>query len=76
VTGGTPTLLYSFDGTHGSLPYGDLTLSGSTLYGMAGGGANGYGTIFALEIPEPSALVLLGAAFVGLLAYHCRRRKA
>ena len=34
VGGGTPTDLFSFDGTHGGLPEGDLILSGSTLYGM------------------------------------------
>ena len=44
----TLTTLFSFDGTHGSYPYGDLTLSGSTQYGMTG---------FALNLnatPEPS----------------------
>ena len=34
VTGGTPTTLASFNGTNGANPYGSLTLSGSTLYGM------------------------------------------
>ena len=54
VTGGTPTTLYSFDGAHGQYPAGDLTLSGSTLYGTTClGGANGYGTVFALTIAEP-----------------------
>ena len=36
VGGGTPKTLYSFDCTHGDRPEGSLTLSGSTLYGMAG----------------------------------------
>ena len=34
VTGGTPTTLLSFNGTNGEYPFGSLTLSGSTLYGM------------------------------------------
>ena len=34
VTGGTPTILFSFNGTNGEDPDGSLTLSGSTLYGM------------------------------------------
>jgi uncharacterized repeat protein (TIGR03803 family) len=52
VTGGTPTTLFDFDGTHGENPYfGSLTLSGSTLYGMTEyGGANGKGTIFSIPV--------------------------
>ena len=46
-------VLYSFSGgsTDGAAPYGSLTLSGSTLYGMTSrGGANGgYGTIFQVN---------------------------
>jgi uncharacterized repeat protein (TIGR03803 family) len=42
------TILHSFDGE--ALPQGDLTLSGSTLFGMTfGGGVNGYGTIFQVN---------------------------
>ena len=45
----TLTTLLSFDGTNGSSPEGTLTLSGSTLYGMASvGGANEYGNIFSI----------------------------
>ena len=50
VTGGTPTVLYTFTGgiSDGSSPYGALILSGSTLYGTAaGGGASGVGTVFS-----------------------------
>jgi uncharacterized repeat protein (TIGR03803 family) len=40
------TFLYSRDGAY---PYGDLTLSGNTLFGTAiYGGTNSYGTVFAL----------------------------
>ena len=50
VTGGTPTTLLSFNGTDGEDPYGSLTLSGSTLYGMTEyGGANDLGTVFSLN---------------------------
>ena len=56
VGGGTPTVLFSFDGTHGADPQGSLTLSGSTLYGMTVYGGNmslnggyGDGTVFALH---------------------------
>ncbi len=50
VTGGTPNTLYSFDGTHGSTPFGSLILSGSTLFGMTEyGGSNNYGTIFSIS---------------------------
>jgi uncharacterized repeat protein (TIGR03803 family) len=52
IAGGTPTTLFSFDGaTHGEEPAGNLTLSGSTLYGMTySGGANLRGTIFSIPI--------------------------
>ena len=59
VTGGTPTNLFSFDGTHGASPYGDLTLSGSTLYGMTFlGGANSAGTAFGLPVGGGTPTVL------------------
>ena len=42
--------LLSSDGNDGSNPYGSLTLSGSTLYGMtSGGGETGVGTIFQIN---------------------------
>jgi uncharacterized repeat protein (TIGR03803 family) len=76
VGGGTPTALGSFNGSNGEWPYGSLTLIGSTLYGTTTqGGASGDGAVFALNLaptPEPSTLVLLGAAALGLAA--CRRR--
>ena len=51
VTGGTPTVLYSFDGTYGANPWGSLTLSGSTLYGMTGSAHGpGYGTVFSIPV--------------------------
>jgi uncharacterized repeat protein (TIGR03803 family) len=57
ITGGTPTVLASFNGTSGVEPYASLTLSGSTLYGTtySSGGANNYGTVFALR---PNAVSL------------------
>lgn len=63
VTGGTPTVLTSFNGTDGNGP-GNLILSGSTLYGTTGlGGTNGDGTVFALPITGGTPTVL--ASFNG-----------
>ena len=50
-------LLHNFTGSQadGSLPYGSLNLSGSTLYGMTSlGGVNGCGTIFSFTPPSPT----------------------
>ena len=33
VSGGSPTVLASFNGSNGNIPMGGLTLSGNTLYG-------------------------------------------
>src|SRR5580704_10727466 len=51
----TLTTLLSFSGTNGQYlgqyPYGDLTISGSVLYGMTiQGGASGDGNIFSVGI--------------------------
>jgi uncharacterized repeat protein (TIGR03803 family) len=51
-SGGALTDLHDFSGssTDGANPEGDLTLSGSTLYGMTqNGGANGVGIIFSIS---------------------------
>ena len=59
ASGGTPTTLFSFDGTHGENPFGSLTLSGSTLYGTTqDGGANGDGTIFSIPVTGGTPTVL------------------
>jgi uncharacterized repeat protein (TIGR03803 family) len=58
------------------MPWADLTLSGSTLYGMTGaGGTNDVGTIFSLAIavPEPSIIALLLVGAAGVLGYAWRR---
>jgi uncharacterized repeat protein (TIGR03803 family) len=51
------TTLYSFtDGSDGATPIAGLILSGNTLYGTAsGGGSGGYGTVFSISLPAPSA---------------------
>ena len=44
----TFTTLLSFSGSNGSNPYGGLTVSGSTLYGMTSqGGSSDDGTVFS-----------------------------
>ena len=68
--------LHSFNGIDGASPRGDLTLVGSTLYGMTYfGGDSNDGVIFALTVPEPSTLVLFGIAAVGLLLYGWWRQR-
>ncbi|HEY1379480.1 MAG TPA: choice-of-anchor tandem repeat GloVer-containing protein [Gemmataceae bacterium] len=71
-------VLHSFLGGpgDGARPAGDLTLIGSTLYGMTGaGGTSNLGTIFAIPIPEPSALLLTAAGGVVALLAQRRRTK-
>jgi uncharacterized repeat protein (TIGR03803 family) len=67
ISGGTPTILATFDGTDGSHPQGGLILSGDKLYGTtANGGAdggtsqgnNGEGTVFSLPITGGTPTVL------------------
>jgi len=62
VTGGTPTVLFSFDGTsHGANPAGSLILNaaGTTLYGTTeSGGANGDGTVFSLPVGGGTPTIL------------------
>ena len=58
-------VLYSFGGVvnDGSYPYGSLTLSGTTLYGMTQvGGANGLGTIFQINTDSTGYQVLYSFA--------------
>ncbi len=80
LDGSTFQVVYSFsDGpTDGKGPYSTLTVVGSTIYGMTRAGPTNdyFGTIFALTIPEPSTLVLLGISAVGLLAYAWRKRQS
>ncbi len=71
TSGNNYTLLHSFAGglDDGALPTADLILSGSTLYGTTfSGGTAGDGTVFAIQIPEPSslALIVLGLLSVGV----------
>jgi uncharacterized repeat protein (TIGR03803 family) len=63
ITGGTPTVIASFNGTNGADPLSELILSGNTLYGTTASGAilNG-GTVFSITVPEPASLLLLSLA--------------
>ncbi len=74
TNGGDFQNLVIFNGANGWNPHGDLTSVGSTLYGMTTIGNNGYGTVFALVLPEPSSAVLLGFGAIGLAAMAIRRR--
>ena len=73
ITGGTPTVLASFNDSDGADPIGDLTLFGNTLYGTTqGGGANNAGTVFSVSVPEPASVSILAMGAVLAL----RRRRA
>jgi uncharacterized repeat protein (TIGR03803 family) len=59
VTGGTPTILTSFNGTNGEHPTSSLTLAGSTLYGTTyEGGANNDGNVFSIPVTGGAPTVL------------------
>ena len=59
VSGGSPTVLASFNATDGAGPQTDLTLSANTLYGETlSGGAYGGGTIFSVPVSGGSPTVL------------------
>ena len=52
-------VLHSFGYGDGARPYGSLTLSGSTLYGMtSNGGAYGYGTVFQINTDDTGFQVM------------------
>ena len=80
ITGGVPTTLFSFDGTNGSSPNGDLVLSGTMLYGTTGnGGTDGDGTIFGFQtaspaVPEPTVAVILPLGSMVMAFILWRRR--
>ena len=64
VSGGTPTVLASFNGSNGGYPCAGLTLSGNTLYGTTHrGGAYGYGTVFSIPVNGGSPTVLASFNF-------------
>jgi uncharacterized repeat protein (TIGR03803 family) len=67
-------LLHSFTGAaDGSTPTGDLAFDNGVLYGWTSvGGANNYGTVFSLVVPEPSVLAL-GISGFGLLLFRRKR---
>jgi uncharacterized repeat protein (TIGR03803 family) len=52
ITGGTPTILVSFNTGNGSVPSSRLTAVGNTLYGttLAGGATSNYGTVFSIPV--------------------------
>ena len=69
LSGGTPTVLASFNGSNGRLPKAGLTLSGSTLYGTTYyGGAYDYGVVFGVPLSGGTPTVL--ATFNGSNGSH------
>ncbi|MBU6296225.1 MAG: PEP-CTERM sorting domain-containing protein [Planctomycetes bacterium] len=86
--GYTHTVLYTFGGSNGIKPYGDLIADDEgNLYGMTQfGGANDSGTIFRISnagfvvtetvaTPEPVSLAIFGMALAGLAARRHPRHK-
>jgi uncharacterized repeat protein (TIGR03803 family) len=61
------TSLYTFTNeADGISPRDTLVLAGNTLYGTAGGGANGSGVVFSLLLPPPTPAVILSERYVVL----------
>ncbi len=68
LTGGSPTVLATFNGSNGQNPNAGLTLVGNTLYGTTtGGGAYGCGVVFSVPISGGGATVV--ASFNGSNGY-------
>ena len=64
VSGGSATLLASFNGSNGKDPWAGVTLGGNTLYGTTQyGGANGDGVVFSVPLSGGSPTLL--ASFNG-----------
>jgi uncharacterized repeat protein (TIGR03803 family) len=62
-------------GDDGAAAIGGMIASDSTLYGVTeDGGAGGWGSVFALTVPEPSTLVLSAGAAALLSLTLLRRR--
>ncbi len=62
ASGGTSSNLFTFNGTNGSNPWGDLTVTGSgtKLFGMTkSGGLNGFGCVFTLNTNGTGYTILL-----------------
>ena len=71
---------HSFTGgaSDGAVPVaGSLTLSGSTLYGLASlGGAHNRGVVFTVTVPEPATVVLATIGMAALWVAARKRRRA
>jgi uncharacterized repeat protein (TIGR03803 family) len=58
LSAGPIHVLTSFDGSNGEFPAGNLTTSGNTLYGSAGGGPDSAGIIYSLPLTGGSPTIL------------------
>jgi uncharacterized repeat protein (TIGR03803 family) len=77
VSGGSLTVLATFNGSNGSTPYSGLTYSDNKLFGTTtGGGLYNQGTVFSVTLPapEPSTLSLIGALCVAGIIWRLRWR--
>ena len=72
LSGGSPTVLASFNGSNGDYPVAGLTLGGNTLYGTTElGGADSDGTVFSV----PVAAAAHGARLVQRQQRRVARRR-
>jgi uncharacterized repeat protein (TIGR03803 family) len=69
VTGGSPTILESFNGSNGEYPGAGLIMDSSgDLFGTTSDGGTYYdGTVFELQLPEPTSTALLAFGSLALL---------
>jgi uncharacterized repeat protein (TIGR03803 family) len=69
-------LVYTFGGSDGAEPRNGMLAIGNTLYGTTEtGGPAGWGTVFALAVPEPSGTALASTGGLACLLVALARRR-